>query len=130
MINSYSGVFLRIFFFLFLFTTAPASWGSSRARGGIRARAGAYATATHQICATSATYVSAYCNAKSLAHWMRSVIDLHRHRDNVGSLTHWAAMGTLLRLLYTLAHWILTAIPWCRYSFYLQFIEEKHKNRK
>ena len=57
---------VRIFF---LFTATPVAYGSSWARGQIKAAAVSYAIATAtQIQATAASYAAAYGNAKSLTH--------------------------------------------------------------
>ena len=59
------------FFFFWLFRAAPMAYGSSQARGGIRATAAGHtATATGcQIRAVSVIYTTAYGNTGSLTHW-------------------------------------------------------------
>ena len=44
----------------------------------------------HQIWATSVIYATAYSNARFLTQRL----NLHPHRDNIGSLICWATMGT------------------------------------
>ena len=85
-------LFLFFFFFFPFFTASPAVYGSSQVRGRRRAAAEAHAIST-AACSLH-THVAAWGNAGSPSHWPRPGIDLHPQGDYVGSLTHWAMMGT------------------------------------
>ena len=69
---------LSTFFFLYLLfmRATPTAYGSSQARGRIRAAAAAHITATEtQIWAESVTYTTAQGNAGSLTCWARPGIE-------------------------------------------------------
>ena len=75
--------------FFWLFRAAPAAYGSSQARGQIRA--------TPQQCgiqAESATYTTAHGNTGSFSHWERPGIEPISSWMPVKFVTHWATMGT------------------------------------
>ena len=79
--------------FLFcLFRTAPAAYGSSQARGWISAAA-ASLHLSHSNNRPMPQLV-ACGNSGSSTHWARPGIESHPQRDNVGSLTCWASVGT------------------------------------
>ena len=74
---------------------APVAYGSSQTRGQLELQLQAYTTPTampypSHIC----NYTAACCNARSLIHWVRPEIKPASSRHYVGSLTHWATMGT------------------------------------
>ena len=78
----------------FFFRATPAAYGSSQARGCIRAAA-AYTTATqHKIQATSVTCTTARDNAGSFTHEARPGIKPSSSWLLVGFLTSWATGGT------------------------------------
>ena len=64
----------RSFFSFFLFGATPVAYGSSQARGQIRAAAASQSNPQlqqHWIWVTSATYAIAHSNTRSLTHWAR-----------------------------------------------------------
>ena len=70
----------RYLFIFFLFMAAPVAYGTSQARGWIRAAA---AGSWHS-----------QNNARSLTHWVRAGWNPHPHRHHVEFLIHWATVGT------------------------------------
>ena len=98
--------FLSFFFFFFFFClsswAAPSAYGGSHARGRIRATAGGlhYSHSPNQIWATSATYTTAYSNARS------------------GSLTHWARPGMEPASSWKVVRFV-SAEPWWELPFFL-----------
>ena len=66
---SHRTVYLHTFF---LFMATPVTYGSSQARGQNGAATVVYSAGWHhQIPTTSATYITAYSNTRSLSHWAR-----------------------------------------------------------
>ena len=63
---------INTFFFFFLFTVAPVTYGHSQARGQIRAAAASiHQPQQHQIWAASETFTTICSNARSLTYWLR-----------------------------------------------------------
>ena len=63
----------------------------------------------HWIRAASATYATAWSNARSLTHWGRQGLNPCPHRHCVGFLTHWATMGTPLNFENPWNNWSLVS---------------------
>ena len=85
--------FSSLFFFFFFFTATPAAYGSSQARVWIGAAAARLqqSHSQHQIQATSATYMAACDNARSLTHYERPGIEptsLQRQRPVLNPMSH------------------------------------------
>ena len=78
------------------FRAAPATFGSSQARGwiGIAAAGLCHGQKQHQIRAASTTYTAACSNSSSLTHWVRSRIEPTSSWIPVGFLFHWTTTGT------------------------------------
>ena len=86
--------FFLLFLFLFLFRTTPAAYRSSQARGWIEAAAAGLATA---IATPDPSHICNLCQNL----WQLQILNpmtedwiLYPHRDNIRSLTHWAATET------------------------------------
>ena len=62
----------------------------------------------HQIQAVSVTWTAACSNTRSFTEWGQRW-NLHPHRDNIGSLTHWSTMRTL-REAFTVGFWTVQAL--------------------
>ena len=62
---------LLIFYCFGLFSAKPMAYGSSQARGWIRAVAYSLQPQPCQVQATSVTYITAHGNTRSLIHWVR-----------------------------------------------------------
>ena len=88
----------------FLFRTTLAAYGSSQARGQIRAAAEVYSSATASPDPSHVfdlTYATARGNARSLTHWVRPEIEPTFSWILVRFLTPWATMGTPFYTLLT-----------------------------
>ena len=106
--------YILFFFFFFPFQVALMAYGSSQARGPIRAVAAGlrHTTATaHGTQTMSANYTPAHGNMGFLTHWVRSGIEPASSWILVGLITHWATMGTpfFSLLLY---YWFQQRICW------------------
>ena len=73
-------IYLFIYLFILLFRAAPLSYGSSQARGWIRAMA----ISLHH----------SHSNTRSLTHWVRPGLEPASSWILVGFLTPWATRGT------------------------------------
>ena len=83
--------FSFVFVFVFVFRVTPAAYGSSWARGWIRAAAAGLRYSHNNFDSSCLCDLSYTCvNARSLTHWGQG----YHHRDNVVFLTHRAATGT------------------------------------
>ena len=82
-------------FFFFFYTAAPVAYGSSRAKGWIRAEAAGPASQPHQcrIWAASVPYTTAHGNTGFLTHQVRPRIEPASLWILVGFLTCWATTG-------------------------------------
>ena len=101
LMNEIMGVGVICFLFsFFIFRAAPATYGSSKARGWIGAAAAglchSHSTARSKPCLT---YTTACGNAGSLTHWMKPGIEHAYSWILVGFLTHWTTVGTLICFL-------------------------------
>lgn len=89
----------HLFFFFFWFfraTPMAQAHGGSQARGWTRAVA-AWPTPQPQQCqirATSATYITAHSNTRSLTHWVRSGMEPMSSWIPAGFVNHWDTTGT------------------------------------
>ena len=85
------------FLFFFLFKVASSTYGSSQARGWIRAAgAGLYQC---WIWATSVTYTTACINTGSFIHWVRPGIEYSSSQRLCQVLIYWATVKTPPRSL-------------------------------
>ena len=96
-------LFVLFCFFLFflLFRTTPMAYGSSQARGWIRAPAASLRPQTqqHGIRAVSATDSIAHSNAGSFNPQSEATEQTHVLMDTSWVCYHWAKMGTLVLFL-------------------------------
>ena len=130
--NDEVSIFFRMYFciltFFFLFRDIPVAYGSSQARGRIRAAAAGPTPQTQQlgIWAASMAYTIACGNARSLTHWAGPGIEPTSSWILVEFLTCWATMGTpvfwyfkhSVRLIFMHTfHLPLKSNFMCRYEF-------------
>ena len=88
--------FSNVVRFFFLFMATPAAYGSSQARGWIRATAAglhhSHSNTRSELQLQPVLQLSAMLDPYSIEWGQGS--NLHPHKDNIRSLTQWAKMGT------------------------------------
>ena len=92
----------QIFFSFCLFRAEPLAYGSSQARGAGNQTCSCQPITQpqrHQIWATSATYITAYGNARSLSHWSGPGIQPTFSGILVRFINCWTTMGTQFFLI-------------------------------
>ena len=105
-------LYLFTYLFIYLFRAIPAAYGSSQARGPIRAIAASlHQSQQCQIWATSATYTTVWGHARSLTHWVRPGMEpvsswiLIRF---ISAKPRWELSTQCLNRLKQVSYWFIT----------------------